>query len=245
MKISEIPLGEYLMFGRYQRERIVWRKVTELNGFLVVNGIYGMMADAPEPESANNALRTRGSNFFPQTNICVLLNSEERDWYKPQHDTDAVDEPAKRCFSGFLYNFESWEQELIVPQEITTIVPNGFKHRFGEQFKTSVKVSIPSASQIGQREDETEGAPFQYYRVHSTPPIGMLTRTPVGTGMYSIGTKFNLVNTSPCKTTGIFPYILIDPNAEVDYVPQDANYIVYPSQTYTREVIDELHQILK
>lgn len=245
MKVSQIPLGESLVFGRYLVNEIIWDKVTELNGFLSHYALVHLMADAREPENTSGDRRERGSNFFPQTNICTLLNSEEKDWYKPQHDKDSVDGEVRKTYPGFLCEFDSWERRLIVPQEITTIVPRGFNREFGDHVKTTVKVSLPSRSQIYGGEDDTEGGRFEYYSQGGLLPANILLRTAIGTGLCAVGRTRQIVNQSPAKDAGIAPFILIDPNADVEFDAALGRYCILPPQSYVKEVTDELHQILK
>ena len=245
MKIMELSLGSFLLFGRYQKAEILWRKVAQPNVFLDTCGFSSLMVDAPEPESTREAIRNRGSNFFPQTNICTWLNSERKDWYIPQHDKDAVEDSMKADYSGFLHEFEPWEKEIILPQEITTVVPGGYRRRFGSQTKTTVKVSIPSSSQLYQRDDESEGALFEWYRDRDHWRRNMVTRTAVGTGVLVTGHKGMFCNMPPCSKGGIYPCVLIDQLSEVDYWIDESAYILCPPQSYIKETIDELHQILK
>lgn len=243
MRVSQMAVGEKLMFGRYSGMEIVWRKVAEANGFLAECSFGSLVADECEPENSNKARRERGSNFFPQTNVCTFLNSEEKDWYKPQHDNDAANEKM-RISRGFLSEFYSWEKELIAPQELTIVVPDGYKRAFGNLTTVNVKVSIPSRSQIFGG-DETEGTRFDLFLSEPPRRLSTFTRTAIGTGLCAVNQNGQLINLSPCKEFRCRPFLLIDPDAEVEFSAATMNYYVLPSKAYVKAVTDELHQILK
>lgn len=241
MKIKQVPAGGLLQFGRRLRRTIIWQKVTEYNGFLVRSGDYP--ADACEPENSNAVRRERGSNFFPQTNICTFLNSEEKNWFIPQHDVDTVD-PNFQEVPGFLRDFFPWERDSILPQEITCVVPEGYRRSFGDQVKKTVKVSIPSWSQFFGGEDTTEGELFDYYRYNGCPR-NVFTRTATGGSLKAIGRKGQALSQSPASSFGIPAFILLDGDMEVVDDDNSDAYLALPPKEYEKEVSEELHQILK
>lgn len=243
MKASELPIGSKLLFGRYLSD-LRWTKVSE-NGYMITSGgvIYSE-ADSPEPENVSAARRARGSNFFPQTNICTLLNSEKANWYVPQHEQDNVSDRMGE-FPGFLRNFDSWELDLLMPQEITVTVPKGFRREFGEQFKTTVRVSLPALSQLFAGEDETEGSRLDFFREGNPVPKDILTRTACGTGLYVVAQNRRPIARSPVAESAIAPLIFINPDADVEFDQREGCFYVLPPQSYQDAIASELLQLLK
>lgn len=250
MKISDLAIGDYLMFGRFPKagERrvpdLLWRKASSQNGFFTENPIGKFSADAIEPDNESRDRRERGSNFYPQTNICQMLNSEDEDWYKPQHETDAASERMMK-YPGFLHLFEEWERKMIVPHEIVSVVPAGFKRKFGEQVKSVVKVSIPSKSQIFGGEDTTEGSRLDIFDLGVGMHPDTLTRSFFGTGLCAIGRSGKLINFTPANETGICPLIHLNGDSEVEFDAVNGIYYTIPPQEYIKAITDELHQLLK
>lgn len=250
MKISDIAIGDYLSFGRFPKgldrraPELIWCKATSQNGFYTESSIGRFSADACEPQNESRDRRERGSNFYPQTNICQMLNSVDEDWYRPQHESDAVSEKLMK-YPGFLHLFEEWERKMIVPHEIVSIVPAGFKRKFGEQVKTVVKVSIPSKSQIFGGDDIQEGDRFEIFDTGTAFQFDALTRTACGTGMFAINRIGKVINFSPANEIGISPFVQLDGDAEVEYDSVNGIYFAIPPQEYIKAVTDELHQLLK
>lgn len=250
MKISDLGIGAYLVFGRFPKsgERgtpdLLWRKATNQNGFYTETNIGRFSADALEPDNESRDRRERGSNFYPQTNIFQMLNSEDEDWYRPQHEADAASEKMMQ-YPGFLHLFEDWERKMIVPHEIVSVVPAGFKRKFGEQVKSVVKVSIPSKSQLLGGEDTTEGTRFDIFELGGAMHSDVLTRTSVGTGLYAVGRNGKLINFTPANEVGVCPFIQLDGDSEVEYDAVSKVYYTVPPQEYIKAITDELHQLLK
>ncbi len=249
MKISEIPVGEYLAFGQFRRSGdlkpfgLLWRKGSTLNEFYVQDGIGKFCADAQEPENESRDRRERGSNFFPQTNICQFLNSAEDNWYKPQHDSDTVDNTLKNN-PGFLRSFEEWERKLIIPHEVVTSVPAGFKRKYGEQVKTTLKVSMLSRSQIFGGEDLTEGEQLEVF-ARGTTIADLLTRSAVNTGFYAIDRRRKLTNQCPALECNIVPFLRLDGDYPVEFNPAWNYHYVLPPEEVVKEITNELHELLK
>lgn len=250
MNIAEIPVGGYLSFGQFLRNgelrptNLLWRKASEQNEFFVSNGIGKFYADAQEPENASRCRRERGSNFFPQTNICQFLNSDKDDWFEPQHDTDTV-APYMKKHPGFLRLFEQWEREMIVPQEIVTSVPKGFKRQYGEQAKTLLRISMMSRSQLIGGDDLTEGAQLELFATTRTVPLNLLTRSSIGTGLYAIDFRGHFVNRCPASEYNITPLVRLNGDCAVEFSIGDDWYTILPPKEITKAITDELHLLLK
>lgn len=250
MTIREIPVGEFLSFGQFIRrgsrstDDIFWRKASSKNEFYSDGSIGKFCADAQEPENESRDRRERGSNFFPQTNICQFLNSTEKDWFKPQHETDTADTTLKNQ-PGFLSLFDEWERKLIIPHEITTVVPVGFRRKYGEQVKTTLKVSMLSKSQLFSNVDQYEDEQLELFANGSAPPIDLLTRSAVNTGLVAIDRRGRLVNQCPALECNITPFICLDGDYPVEFSSAEGYYYLLPPTEIAKEVTDELHQLLK
>lgn len=249
MTINDIPIGGYFTVGLFQRrnrrapEPISWRKASYNNEFYGDDGLGAFSADEREPENESRDRRERGSNFFPQTNICQFLNSEEANWFKPQHETDTVSDALGRQ-PGFLYLFEGWERNLIVPHEVSVIVPSGFKRKYGELFKTTLKVSMLSRSQLFADADQSEGEQLEVFRMEGIP-VNFLTRTAINTGLIAVNGRRGQSNNSPAAECNIIPFIRFDGNSPVEYSASGDYYYPLPPAEVTREITDELHQLLR
>ena len=249
MTINDIPIGGYFTVGLFQRrnrrapEPISWRKASYNNEFYGDDGLGAFSADEREPENESRDRRERGSNFFPQTNICQFLNSEEVDWFKPQHETDTVNDLLGRQ-PGFLHLFEDWERSSIIPHEITAVVPSGFKRKYGETFKTTLKVSMLSKSQLSLEDGNTEGEPLGVFQMGAIP-TGFVTRTAVGSGLVAIDERRRTINSSPAVDFNILPFAVFNGNSLVEYSEAGGCYYLLPPAEFAKEVTDELHQLLK
>ena len=249
MKISEMPIGECLVFGQFLRTgdripvNLLWRKASAQNEFYASEGIGKFCADAPEPENESRDRRERGSNFFPQTNICQFLNAVGDNWFKPQHETDVANDRLKNR-SGFLSSFEEWERKVIVPHEIVTSVPVGFRRKYGEQVKTTLKVSMLSRSQLYGGEELTEGEQLPIF-AHGATLTNILFRTAVNTGLSAVDHRGRAVNHSPALDFNIIPFLRLDDNSTIEYNLSDGFYYILPPEEVVKEITDELHQLLK
>ncbi len=221
----------------------MWRKGSALNEFYVEEGIGRFCADAQEPENESRDRRERGSIFFPQTNICQFLNSPENNWYKPQHDTDTVDNTLKNN-PGFLHLFEEWERKLIIPHEVVTAVPAGFKRKYGEKVKTTLNVSMLSRSQILISEDLTEGERLEVFANGATI-YDVLTRSAVNTGLYAIDRRGRITNQRPATECNIVPFLRLNGDYPVEFNPLGNFYYVLPPEEVVKEITNELHELLK
>lgn len=250
MKISEMPVGEYLVFGQFLRSdertpvNLLWRKASEQNEFYANDGIGKFCADAQEPENESRDRRERGSNFFPQTNICQFLNAVDDDWFKPQHEKDVADNNLKNC-PGFLNLFEAWERKMITPHEIVTSVPVGFKRKYGEQVKTTLKVSMLSRSQLYGGEEPVEGEQLSLFARGATTPVNLMLRTAVNTGLCAIDRRGRFTNHCPATEFNIVPFLRLDDDCNVEFSPLDGFYYILPPEEVLKEITDELHRLLK
>lgn len=250
MKISEIPVGKVLYFGRFRANERVhpvelrWMKASEQNAFFGTSLLGSFCADAQEPENESRDRRERGSNFFPQTNICQYLNACQPDWYMPQHETDRIDETLKNR-PGFLTLFDPWERDLIVPHEVITVVPAGFRRKYGETVKTTMKVSLPSKSQAGLDLDHTEGEPLTIFKTGEYKASNFLTRTAVHSGLCAINARGSCINHSPAGTHSIAPLLYLNGDHEVVFDDAEHVYLLVPPQEIVNEITDELHRLLK
>lgn len=250
MKVSEIPVGGCIVFGQFHKagdrfpSELMWKKASASNEFYASGGIGCLQFDAIEPDNESRDRRERGSNFWPQSNLCQFLNAEEKDWFKPQHETDMVD-VSMSSRAGFLHLFEDWEKRAIVPHEITTTVPVGFKRKFGEHVKTTAKVSILSRSQVFGGEDLAEGEQLQLFASGVSVPCGVVTRTAVNTCVCAIDRRGRLTSQSPASQIAVMPLIRIDGDYPVEYNhDQDAFYLL-PPEDVVKAITDELDKILK
>ena len=192
MTINDLSVGSKVMFGQaiYDGQRnmvidLVWRKVAENNTFLTDFFVARKAADVPEPDNTSRDRRERGSNFFPQTNIFQWLNADRNGWFSKSHEADVapdyVNEP------GFLSEFAQWEKDAIVPHEIVTIVPEGFRREFGIYHTMNCKVSIPALGEMFSHADDTyrrEGEFLPYYQNNPRPRA--LLRTAVASTLQCI-----------------------------------------------------------
>ena len=245
MDIQNIAIGGCIRLGVFRKRGektpspMDWRKVSNQNLFYLPTGIGSLVADAIEPDNESRDRRDRGSNFFPQLNVCQYLNADDLNWFKPAHETDVMDYRYGNL-PGFLSAFDDWEKKLIIPQEITIQVPGGFKRKYGEVTKATVKVSIPSRSQI-YGEDATEGEQLELFKVES--PRYLLTRTAINTGLVAVDENRRIKSVSPCNTYNISPLIKLDGDCTVEYDEDDCTFYPIPPKEVIEQFTNELHKL--
>lgn len=248
MKISNIPVGDILLFARHlfpQQKRIAtlsWRKASLDNYFFSTESIGKFAADGRERENNNSRRRERGSNFFPQTNICQFLNGEGLDWYVPAHETDEL-APSFQDVRGFLSEFDEWEKSILVPQTIKVAVPDGFRRQFGKQYETTLKVSLMSMSQMyGSELVADEGDWLEVFG--SWPAPRTLTRSTTGSGLIEIGNVDSTINHPPFAGAAVYPIIRLDGDWEAEYEESWDRWVAVPPKEIAQETSDELRQLL-
>lgn len=235
MTINDLNIGDKVLFGQAIFDGLpdamidlVWRKTAANNTFLTTDYIARLAADMPEPENSSRDRRERGSNFFPRTNLCQWLNAEGTGWFAKAHDTDVA--PDYKDRPGFLSGFAQWEKDAIVPHEVITVVPNGFRREFGIYHTMNCKVSIPAMSEIFSGADDTycrEGAVMPYFRNNSRPR--MLLRTAIASSLQCIDQYGELVSRAASQRYFIIPKICIKGEVLVsDQTDSDGNHGVLP-----------------
>jgi len=252
MTINDLSVGSKVMFGQaiYDGQRnmvidLVWRKVAENNTFLTDFFVARKAADVPEPDNTSRDRRERGSNFFPQTNIFQWLNADRSGWFSKSHEADVapdyVNEP------GFLSEFAQWEKDAIVPHEIVTIVPEGFRREFGVLCKNTCKVSLPALSEVTRIGDDTynqEGEFLTYFGTHGRPR--MLLRTAVASTLQCIDQYGDAASRSASQRYFIIPKICIKGDMQIsDQTDSDGNHVVLPPKGSESCIdVSELYSVL-
>lgn len=128
MTIEELKVGSRVMFGNYGVDSdraypIWWVKATKDCDFITESVLNYLMFDAKEPNSGDYGCRNYGNPNYNLSNIRQFLNSEDEDWYIPQHAADnwpnnrrqdslaSYGDPGGtyRHHHGFLRHFEDYE----------------------------------------------------------------------------------------------------------------------------------------
>lgn len=131
MTVHSIKVGSRFMFGRYGVKNenprpVIWLKADEDCRMITEDAIDYICFDAKEPQNENIRIRYIGNCQYKLSNLLCLLNSDGEQWYRPAHQTDAP--PSVRNTNrweeyenhyGFLYHFEDYEIESILPDSIT------------------------------------------------------------------------------------------------------------------------------
>lgn len=126
--IKNLKIGDRLVFGKYgvrndYPERLVWMKASPNCDFITKYIPDYLIFDAAEPKNKNQNIRYNGNNNYALSNIYSFLNSDEENWFYPTHDCDAPPDnratrPEYKSHYGFLFNFEEYEINSIVPNYI-------------------------------------------------------------------------------------------------------------------------------
>lgn len=156
MTIEELKVGSRVMFGNYgvnsdRAHPIWWVKATKDCDFITESVLDYLMFDAKEPNSGDYGCRNYGNPNYNLSNIRQFLNSEDEDWYIPQHAADnwpnsrrqdslaSYGDPGGtyRDHHGFLRHFEDYEIEALASQvELPSFQDvNKFSHDRFELFK--------------------------------------------------------------------------------------------------------------
>lgn len=249
MKVSDLAIGSRLVMGRSSAMarragecNITWKKLSFDNIFCVRSGIGYYCVDAAEPQNKSLDRRERGSNFFPQTNICGFLNSKERQWFEPKHEADVADQTLFGL-PGFLSEFEKWELDLIQPQDVVTTVPDGFKRKFGTQVTTTMLVSMLSKSQVFGGDDLSEGEQLDCFAQFPNDAPRCVLRTACNSGLATIGQHRRLIGVSASTPSKIVPIIKLNGEAEIIFDTSVECYVVMPPQEIVNEIVEELHRL--
>lgn len=256
MTINDMDVGQILKLGTFCMEKygergyaphdIEWVKASSNCDFITKYIEAHFAFDAPETGNSNPHRAAYGSNCYPQSNINQYLNSEKDNWYCPSHDDDSP--PASRAIaipylerSGFLAGFEEWERNLIIPREIACQIPSGSRASLGGEVTISCKVSLPSAIEIGikEQDDSESDVPFEWFVGSKTetrfhPKLGsylysMISLSSQMNGAYllrTVNTKSDCANqfvdrygivcqTHPHVSLGIRPVIRLNQDCEV------------------------------
>lgn len=121
--------------------------------------------DAAEPRATDEDVKNRGNNRYIYSNILQWLNKYDRDWYKPQHDSDYppvdyyVSENSYRYEVGFLNGFskEFLDNLLVTKSKVNISLTTSVE--FSEQ-----KMFLPSVTELGleySQMEEDEGYPIE------------------------------------------------------------------------------------
>lgn len=252
MTINDLNIGDKLMFGQAIFDGqpnmvidLVWKKVAADNTFITADYVARLAADMPEPENSSRDRRERGSNFFPQTNLFQWLNADNTGWFAKAHDTDVA--PDYEDQPGFLSEFVQWEKDAIVPHEVVTVVPEGFRREFGIYHTVNCKVSIPALSEMSGSVDDVyrrEGATLPYFQSNSRPR--MLLRTAVASTLQCIDQYGDFVSRSASQRYFIIPKICIKGDMLVsEQTDSDGNHCVLPPEGNQSCIdVSELYDVL-
>lgn len=188
MKLSELPVGSKIKFGKYQVETeepevICWlvadqnhEDYPDNSTTLITEKIIDLRAfDAAEPNNEDRDRQNYGNNRWLYANINQWLNSDKEDWYIRRHVTDNT--PSNDFISnetgydkkfGFLYLFDEKEKEAILNTTLTTVKSNidggGAETSIFEPLPIS-KVFFPSLIEVGITQEgyELEGSQLKLF----------------------------------------------------------------------------------
>ena len=152
--LSNLPIGAKIKFGKHSingetAQPIIWwvvaknhydsSSITLFPEKVIDIRIY----DADEPTNPITGRGDGGNNRYSVSNIHQWLNSNQLDWYVPQHDYDAPPDYQNR--PGFLYNFTNAEYNAIK----TTTVKSNLAGRDGGGYDTiTAKIFLPACEEL-------------------------------------------------------------------------------------------------
>lgn len=157
--LSTLALGDTFLFGRYEENELEWRVTSIFEDRIKVTLHYDQLFtaqyDAPEPGNPVSTRAANGSNRYATSNIRQFLNARgaANDWFVPQTDTDALGSAYKNR-QGFLSGFSEAEINLIVPEVLTSLVPD--EDGGGTETFTDL-VWIPSSEEMGWKDTNMVG----------------------------------------------------------------------------------------
>lgn len=214
MQCKDIPIGGHLLLGQgVQGEDILWIKVAPDTFATILP--HRMEFDAPEPRNSSRDRRERGGTYFPESNLCGWLNSDQVDWFHASHDTD--EPPSYQNQSGFLTKFHKNELELLSPISVSIQVPNGFLRKYGGMTTTNHLVTIPSAEQIKN---------YAHRLINHFDITGVWTLTTTGSSMWVCRSD----SKAPKYRGRVCAIIQLNPDASIDtdgalYFKSDASAV--------------------
>lgn len=247
MQICDIPVGAALALGRIwdtssrnQRE-LVWIKASKENDFYANTSIDHVCVDAPEPNSAIKACQERGSNIFPETNICQFLNASNDSWYKPSHEADVLAD----CFKGipgFLSRFHDYELDIIEPHQVVVSIPEGRRRQYGRQLSATLKVSLMSRSQVFGDGDLAEGEQFPvFHDLLRSIPTTVLRTASAKNLLFTLGTRSGSLR--PDAKFKIVPLLRLKGNCHVKSETGVGHYLISRPDRENQEIIEELRAL--
>ena len=243
MLISDLPIGAKLKFGTFDEEDIRWIKVSADSDFIAETRTGFLSYDRAEGTNVSRARRNYGNNFFPHSNIAQWLNAIGLDWFHSAHEYDEI--PQYNRIPGFLSNFAQKELESLVDREIVVAVPLGSRKEFGKTYRTSLKVCLPSASEIGYEDDclSCEGEKLDEVAalVNRLNRDATVTRTGVKDGGHVI-TYFGSTpeETTASRPYSIHPMIRIRKDVEISDAPDGSGYFYIPDTEFINKFLEVL-----
>lgn len=157
--LSTLALGETFLFGRYGENELEWRVTSifedRIKATLHYDQLFAAQYDAPEPGNPVSTRASSGSNRYATSNVRQFLNARgaANEWFVPQTDTDALGSNYKN-HQGFLAGFTEAEINLIVPEVLTSLVPD--EDGGGTETFTDL-VWLPSSEEMGWKDTNMVG----------------------------------------------------------------------------------------
>lgn len=157
--LSTLALGETFLFGRYGENELEWRVTSIFEDRIKVTLHYDQLFtaqyDAPEPNNSNTNRVSSGSNRYATSNVRQFLNATgaANEWFVAQTDTDVLGDAYKNR-QGFLADFTEAEINLIVPEVLTSLVPD--EDGGGTETLTDL-VWLPSSEEMGWNDTNMKG----------------------------------------------------------------------------------------
>ena len=185
INLSELTVGSTFRFGRYyvsteNPHAIEWRIVHQTDDYqiaMVTEILDYKCFDAREPNNTATGTANYGNNNWKLSNICQFLNSDQKVWYKAQHEYDTppslsyTDKNAYDDHYGFLYYFSDYEKSLLKDMTIKYANPSSGSYEW------TGKVWLPTRTQIvgGTNNSIAEGERFTYFTTVNSPGLPLST----------------------------------------------------------------------
>ena len=173
-RISELPIGSQVKFGRYSptgvdyKNDIIWNVVAKNHDGYPLNSVTlfsKYIFDSKQFDANEGDYEPNLNSRYSVSNISSWLNSSSKSggWYKQMHEHDVQPEYSVEC--GFLHYFTKEEINSIRLTDIDTWLYEYYSGNSSTLKKAkervAQKVFLPSVSEIGIEIIEPEGTVWE------------------------------------------------------------------------------------
>ena len=216
IRISELPVGAKVKFGRYLAQDIIWNIAAKNHEGYPKNSVTLFASDVLCEKEFDAKEGSYGNSDYKLSNISSWLNSNAIEWYKQTHEKDIS--PTYSNESGFLYDFSEDEINSIRLTNLA-VYADGYKN-------VPQRVFFPSATELGVNSLYAEGGRWEYiYQPEKT----YWTRTeydfeevyfynPAGSGYYTRRYSYEQDGVRPALNISGYSYVSKDADSDGCYV---------------------------